>query len=88
MPMKQKIAEKRSLSVVKLGGAYDSAPIEMWITGDEVGIRMGLNTFIAALVAKTGNPALVFTQAKLQERLLAAADEVVAGMKAETTRVV
>lgn len=82
------INEKRAVSVVKLGGAYEHAPIEMWITGDEVGIRMALDSFITALVAKVGNPALVFTQAKLQAKLAAAAEEIVSQMKAQTTHVV
>jgi tRNA A37 threonylcarbamoyladenosine synthetase subunit TsaC/SUA5/YrdC len=79
---------KTSLSVVKLGGAHANAPIEMWISANEVGIRMPLDEFIRALVAKVGNPSLVMTQAQLKAKLDAAAAEIVAGMKTETIKIV
>lgn len=75
---------KRSVSVVKLGGAYAPAPIEMFVTGDEVGITMTLDAFITALVAKVGNPTLLLTRAQLQARLTAASVEIVTDMKTET----
>lgn len=48
---------------------------------------MSLAEFIEALATEAGNPALMFTEQQLRDRLRAAADRVVLGMKQETARV-
>lgn len=85
MNLKDEVPERLSLTVCKIAGPMKAAPILMWITPDEVGLRMGLNRFVDALASEIGNPALILTQAQLQAKLQAAADRIVLNMKLATT---
>jgi hypothetical protein len=76
-----------AFSIIKVGGAYAPAPIEMWVTLDEVGIRMALDDFLNALAAEVGNPTLLVTQAQLLKRLQTATQNIAAAMKNETHKV-
>lgn len=73
------------MTVCKIAGPLQRAPILMWITPEEVGIRMGLAKFIEAIASEVGSPAMIMTQAQLLARLQAASDRVVLSMKQETT---
>lgn len=84
----KRVNERRSFTVCKLAGPSVQAPIEMWITPDEVGLRIPLTDFLDALVRQVGNPTAIFTQAQLRARLGVAAEKIVGTMKAETTRLV
>lgn len=85
MALNDEIPERLSLTVCKIGGPMQRAPILMWITPEEVGLRMGLAKFVEALASEIGSPALILTQAQLQAKLSAAADRIVLNMKQATT---
>lgn len=74
-----------TLTVCKVGGPMQRAPIEMWVGDAEVGVRMSLDSFLAALASEVGNPTMLLTQAMLEKQLRAAADRIVTHMKRETT---
>ena len=77
---------KSVVSVVKCGGPLQSAPIEMWVSLDEVGIRMALGDFVRGLAAEIGNPTLLLTTAQLEKRIRTAAGTLVQRMKDETVK--
>lgn len=61
--------------------------VKRYPEGDNgVEVSMSLDEFVSALAQETGNPAMLMTENGLLKALRAAADKVVAGMKAETAR--
>lgn len=76
------------VSVVKLGGPIKAAPIEMWVTDEEVGLKVSLDDYLDGLVQQVGNPAAILTMAGLRQRLAEASDKVVRTMKQKTVELV
>jgi tRNA A37 threonylcarbamoyladenosine synthetase subunit TsaC/SUA5/YrdC len=79
---------KGVVTICKIGGPMGRAPIEMWMSSSEVGIRMPLDDFLRALASEVGSPALLMTSKALEKKLMEAADTIVAAMKKETARLV
>lgn len=52
----------------------------------EITVQMSLAEFVQTLSQEVGNPAFLLTEAGLRKALIEAADRVIEGMKAETTR--
>jgi hypothetical protein len=67
---------------------WNNPVIEVFISKDEVGLKMNLNDFIHALVEEVGNPTFIVTKNGLKKRLLEKADWVLTNVKQESARVV
>lgn len=75
---------KRTLTIAKLGGPLQAAPIELFISDDTIGVRVDLEAFLTGVVAEMGNPTFMMTNAQLAARLRAAVDRVILAAKEET----
>lgn len=80
--------ERYTMSVIKGGGPMKIAPIEMWVSDNEVGLRISLEDYLAALVTEIGNPAFIMTQNAFAKRLNDASAAIVLRMKVESIKAV
>lgn len=73
--------------VVLVSRQWHNPDIRVDVTPDGIGISATLPDFLAAMVEEAGSPLFTMTKAQQLRALTAAAERVVAGMKAETARV-
>ena len=62
--------------------------IHVWISDESIGMRMGVQDYLIALVEEVGNPTLLLTKAQLLEKLKAANNTVTASVKGYSKAVV
>lgn len=74
-------------NVVTVSRNWHNPRITTTVSREGIEIGMGLNDFVTAVKREIGSVAMVFTQAEFDKRFEAAVDRVVAGMKAETAKV-
>lgn len=67
---------------------WNNPVIEVYISKDDIGLKMSLNDFLHALAEEVGNPTFLVTKAGLKKKLLDKADWVLTNVKQETARVV
>lgn len=73
--------------VVVISREWHQPNIRVVITTEGIGISMGVEDYLTALVKEIGNPTAMVTQAQLQKKLLAASEVVCRKMKQTTNSV-
>lgn len=81
-------ARKLNRTSVVVSRKWDNPEIRAFVNFEGVGASIDVRAFVAALVAETGNPLTIVTQAQLERVMQAAAARVLEELKAATKYVV
>lgn len=77
-------AEKRTAVISK---KWNNPRIEIKVCVEGIGIEVGLDNYLEALVQEFGSPAKYMTVKGLRAGITAASERVISGLKKETARV-
>jgi hypothetical protein len=69
------------VTIFKPAGPMTAAPLVMFVSDKEMRLEMELDSFLAAVAARVGNPTMMVTKGQLERALRAAGDAVLDEMK-------